>query len=268
MSKEKLLETLGQVKEEFIEEAAPKGLLDNVDTAVEPAKKSGGITKIYPYLKWGALAACLCIIVGLSMKMNLFSAKNEMAPDAVESMKPASDGNYFKEDIITQGKVDKSEKNYSILINSADCSMEESSKSATEEAPTASDYNDKGFPDWGLTLSVENVTSTGLTLVVNQSGGNPTGELMTGEPYRLFTLVDDTWEVVEELPLPEGVDARAWNSIGYSIYKGETREFEINWEWMFGELPSGTYRIIKEFMDFRKTADYDTSEYWVEFNIQ
>lgn len=51
MSKERLLENLGQVREEYIEEAAPKGLLDNADKATEPVKKTGRITKIYPYLK-------------------------------------------------------------------------------------------------------------------------------------------------------------------------------------------------------------------------
>ena len=105
-------------------------------------------------------------------------------------------------------------------------------------------------------------------MVVSQEGGNPTGELQTGDPYRLITLVDGGWKTVEELPLPEGIDGRAWNSIAYLLPKGETREFEINWEWIFGELPSGTYRLIKEFMDFRGTANYDTYEYWVEFEIK
>ena len=127
---------------------------------------------------------------------------------------------------------------------------------------------DEGFPNWGLSLSVKDITSTGLTLVVTQSGGEPTGELQTGDPYRLIALVDETWKNVEELPLPEGVDARAWNSIAYLIPKEDVREFEINWNWMFGELPPGTYRLIKEFMDFRETSNYDTFEYWVEFEIQ
>ena len=39
--------------------------------------------------------------------------------------------------------------------------------------------------DWGLTLSVSDVTATGLTVIFTQSGGNPTGELMTGSYYRL-----------------------------------------------------------------------------------
>ena len=270
MSKERLLETLGHVREEYIEEAAPKGLLDNADMAMEPAKKSGRITKLYPYLKWGSLAACLCIIVGLGIKSIPFSAaKNDMAIDNALSMEFATQGesNNTKAE---SPKYDMDTKTDGVrdYYTFNDTSKENGSE-MKEETTTVLGLGDEGFPDWGLTLSVDNVTSTGLTLVVTQSGGNPTGEfLMTGEPYRLFTLVDGTWEVVEELPLPEGVDGRAWNSIGYPISKGETREFEINWEWMFGELPSGTYRLIKNFMDFRETANYDSADFWVEFEIK
>ncbi len=279
MSKEKLLETLGQVKEEFIEEAAPKGLLDNAEKTADIVKKSGRITKLYPYLKWGSLAACLCIIVGLGMKVMPFSAaKNDAAYESADQMKPATQGESFnaKTDSLKQDKDYSSGKSYSNITNGntadntgeSNYEMNTDCSKASEEAEKAPGQADKGFPDWGLTLSVKNVTSTGLTLVVTQSGGNPTGDILTGEPYRLIALVDDTWKAVEELPLPEGVDGRGFNSIGYWIQKGETREFDINWEWMFGELPSGTYRLIKEFSDFRETANYDPFEYWVEFYIE
>ena len=271
MSNEKLLETLSQVKEEFIEEAAPKGLFVNAETSEEPAIKAGRITKLYPYLKWGALAACLCIIVGLGIKTMPFSAeKNDMAFDnSIQMESSVTHGESYntkaespKQDMDT--KTDGFRDYYTFN----DKTIENDSE-VSEETTIAPGLGDEGFPDWGLTLSVENVTSTGLTLVVTQSGGNPTGEfLMTGEPYRLITLIDGTWNVVEELPLPEGVDGRAWNSIGYPVYKGETREFDINWEWMFGELPSGTYRLIKNFMDFRETANYDSADFWVEFEIK
>jgi len=261
MSKEKLLETIGQVKEEFIEEAAPKGLLANVDTVEGTVKKSGRMSKIYPYLKWGALAACLCIIVGLGMKIAPFSvAENDMAFEAVDQMKPNAESVKTDAESPFYELINKSHADYTTGENT---SIQDNSVAFTEI-----DTVDKGFPDWGLTLSVENVTSTGLTLVVTQSGGNPTGSLETGEAYRLITLKDGTWKVVEELPLPEGVDGRGFNSIGYFIPRGETREFEINWEWIFGELPSGTYRLIKNFTDFRETANYDSADFWVEFEIK
>lgn len=255
MSKERILETIGQVKDEFIEEAAPKGLLNK-------ESKKDGIKNIYPYLKWGALAACLCIIVGLSVKMDLFSAsKEDAAFDTSIQMNQSAE---------TESVMEETKADYERGMNGA------VSDSVTGAYTTGADYNtsaedvmtDEGFPDWGLYLSVKNVTPSGLTLVVTQTGGNPTGELQTGEPYRLISLVDGTWKVVEELPLPEGVDGRGWNSMAYLIQKGETKEFDINWEWIFGELPTGTYRLIKEFMDFKETGNYDTFEYWVEFVIQ
>lgn len=270
MSKERILETIGQVKDEFIVEAAPKGILNKEVTTVS------GKAKVYRVAKWGALAACLCLLVGLGMRMNLFSAaKNDAAFELKDVMMNQS---AETESVMEETKADFSTS----LKNNADTenyggsyTTSAENGSATQETPASAEKIvtddvkvDEGFPDWGLTLSVKNVTSTGLTLAVTQSGGNPTGELQTGEPYRLIVLVDGTWKTVEELPLPEGVDGRAWNSIAYLLPKGETREFEINWEWIFGELPSGTYRLIKEFMDFRETANYDTFEYWIEFEIK
>ncbi len=233
MKEERMLENIGQVEEKFIEEAAPKGLLE------EQISKKQKKTSTYTWIKWGALAASLCIIVGLGIKMTLpmFKPVDASVSNDKDTTVTASDNNLVIED-------------------------------TTIVQTTAEFSSDQGFPNWGLTLSVKDVSATGLTLVVTQSGGEPTGTLETGDPYRLITLVDNTWKTAEELPLPEGVDARAWNSIAYLLPMEDSREFAINWEWMFGELPAGTYRLIKEFMDFRMTADYDTFEYWVEFEIQ
>ena len=42
----------------------------------------------------------------------------------------------------------------------------------------------------------------------------------------------------------------------------------MNWERLYGELPSGSYRIGKEVMDFRATGDYDTNDYYAYFEIE
>jgi len=271
MSKERILETIGQVKDEFIEEAAPKELFNREEEEEKPIKAYFSNAKIYRFAKWGALAACLCILIGVGMKTNLlFNEKNDAA---FEMKDTAMNQSAVTESVMEETKSEagyganmeetKAEYSTNGYIKGADGAVKEDTVTSTE-APAS----DNGFPDWGLTLSVENVTSTCLTLVVTQNGGNPTGNLDTGEAYRLITLEDGVWKAVEELPLPEGVDGRGWNSIAYSIPENETVKFNINWEWIFGELPNGTYRLIKEFMDFRETGDYDTFEYWVEFEIQ
>ena len=118
------------------------------------------------------------------------------------------------------------------------------------------------FPDWGLTLSVKDVTSNGLTLVCAKEGGNPTGELICGTDYRLLVFEDGMWKHV-----PTVVEEYCWDDIGYPIMEGKVREFELSWEWLYGKLPAGTYRLAKGFMDWRDSGDYDEETYWVEFKI-
>ena len=125
------------------------------------------------------------------------------------------------------------------------------------------DIEDKGFPNWGLSLSVEDVTESGLTLVCTQSGGEPTGELQTGGDYKLIVLKDGTWQDV-----PTIIEDYGWTAEAYMIPKDNSTEFDINWEWLYGKLPAGTYRLTKGFMDFRGSGDYDTFAYWTEFEIK
>ena len=121
---------------------------------------------------------------------------------------------------------------------------------------------DEGFPNWGLTLSVKNVTESGLTLVCTQSGGELTGELQTGSDYKLIVL-KEAWEDV-----PTIIEDYGWNTIAYEVFKNGVTEFEYNWEWLYGKLPAGTYRLVKGFTHFRESGDYDTFAYWTEFEIK
>ena len=42
---------------------------------------------------------------------------------------------------------------------------------------------------------------------------------------------------------------------------------EVNWEWLYGKLAPGKYRINKEVMDFRETGDFDEKIYSLEFIV-
>lgn len=102
-----------------------------------------------------------------------------------------------------------------------------------------------------------------LVDVLNGFLGEPSGELMTGEDYYLIVWRAGHWRMV--VPVIENY---AWNSLAHFVPIDSDTEFEIDWEWLYGELEPGTYRIVKEFMDFRKTADYDEAIYWAEFVIE
>ncbi|MBQ8280310.1 MAG: hypothetical protein IJZ23_10745 [Roseburia sp.] len=118
--------------------------------------------------------------------------------------------------------------------------------------------------EWGLTLHAEDVSPTGLTIVCTQSGGSPTGELATGSYYRLEKEETGTWVAVDykNPDMEVGWTAEAW-----MIPMNDTVEWEVDWEWLYGSLPAGHYRIGKEIMDFRGTGDYDKAFYYAEFEI-
>lgn len=120
--------------------------------------------------------------------------------------------------------------------------------------------------EWGVVLTAKDVTPTGLTLAAAQSGGAPAGELQTGSMFWLETYENGVWKPVPEVPTEDGVE-RGWNMIAYLIPVDGSVEWEVNWEYLYGTLPAGTYRIGKEIMDFRGTGDYDTRNYYAEFKL-
>ena len=109
----------------------------------------------------------------------------------------------------------------------------------------------------GLHFSLKEISPTGATLVYNQYDAQaPTGQLEYGEAFVLEVKKDGAWE---EAPVvvegPYGFDDPA-----YLISAGGITERELSWEWLYGALGPGEYRIRKEINDFRKTADYDKYE--------
>lgn len=117
---------------------------------------------------------------------------------------------------------------------------------------------------WGIQLTAAKITATGLTLICNQSGEGPSGELNTGSYYNLEVLEDNQWNAVKMRPQKNDI---AWTSEAWIIPMNDSTEWEVNWEWLYGKLPPGNYRIGKEIMDFRGTGDYDTDIYYAYFAI-
>lgn len=113
----------------------------------------------------------------------------------------------------------------------------------------------------GLTMRAKDVTPTGCTLVFTQSGGNVTGELMTGEEFGLFKRdADGGWK---DLFADRDV---SWIGSGSSIAAGGTTELETYWGGAF-TLEAGRYRIEKEVLDFRGAGDFDEYPIYAEFVI-
>ncbi len=123
---------------------------------------------------------------------------------------------------------------------------------------------EKSAEPWGISLSVKDVTASGLTLIINQSGGEPSGSLEFGSDYQLYVRKGNSWQ-----PVPYAIDGDIiWTAEAYMVNTGGSTEQLLKWDHLYGELRPGTYGILKSFLDFRGTGDYDEGDCWVEFDIE
>ena len=117
--------------------------------------------------------------------------------------------------------------------------------------------------NWGITLTLDNVTPSGGIIKCTQSGGKATGKLQTGSSYIIEKWTQENgWQECDYYAEVE------WTEEAWIIAKDTVSEWEVDWEWIYGKLPKGKYRIGKEIMDFRETGDYDTVMYFAEFYIE
>lgn len=114
----------------------------------------------------------------------------------------------------------------------------------------------------GLSFALKNISPTGAILVFRcYDADAPTGELDTGDDFVLEVQKDGIWQ---EVPIIlEG--NYGFNALAYIIAAGNTTELELSWEWLYGTLSPGTYRIQKSVMDFRESGDYDKYTIYAQF---
>jgi hypothetical protein len=114
----------------------------------------------------------------------------------------------------------------------------------------------------GVTMAVKDgtVSSTGLTVVFESKLNS---ECIYGEYFLLEKEVNGEW-----FQVPIAIDGNyGFNDIGYSLTSEESSEWSVDWEWLYGGLKTGEYRIVKDISDFRGTGDYDKYHLAAEFSI-
>ena len=137
-----------------------------------------------------------------------------------------------------------------------------------EDVPTtpvhfAEPEPDSGAFDWGVTMTAENATPAGCTVVIRQSGGDPTGELNFGEDFWVELQTPSGWM---EFPTTKTPD---WVAVAYVLPEEEEARWDCKWEWLYGTLPEGTYRVGKSLHDWRAPGDLDQQDHYTEpFTIE
>ena len=117
-------------------------------------------------------------------------------------------------------------------------------------------------PDWGITMSAIDITPTGMTLTITQSGGTFPDVLITTPAFYLEMQTSTGWEAMKA---KDGTNV--WEFTAHYLLPNETTESEIDWSEMYGALNPGTYRICKAVSDHLPTHDGQSYTYSFEFII-
>lgn len=121
---------------------------------------------------------------------------------------------------------------------------------------------------WNLEMKATDVTPWGLTVEFIQHGpfqGYDRAELNFGSYYSLETWVDGQWEPVETIPKEYDI---GWTMEAYIINRSDTTQQRVLWNWIYGELPGGKYRIGKSVMLHRPIGDSESEMFYAEFTIE
>lgn len=112
----------------------------------------------------------------------------------------------------------------------------------------------------GITMNIKEgtLTNVGATVVIiDKSSRNN----MYGESYRIDQFVDNEWKELDVVV--EG--NYGFNSIGYTVDEDNKLELDINWEWLYGKLKTGKYRIVKDTSYAGEgTTHYITAEFEIK----
>ena len=112
----------------------------------------------------------------------------------------------------------------------------------------------------GVTMQLEKYTSSGGDVEIRNETDK---EITFGDWYEIQAEVNGKW-----FPLPYIIENATFHQVAYNAPKDETVIHEVEWDVLYGELPKGRYRIIKDMLDFRGTGDYTKYYLVAEFEIK
>ena len=101
-------------------------------------------------------------------------------------------------------------------------------------------YNlDSEIEELSLMVSAVRISSTKATIKFHQYDSEKAGELSSGVDFRIEKKEGNSWEEADIVV--EG--DYGFNSVAYLIAADDVTEYEYDWEWLYGSLDVGEYRI-------------------------
>ena len=89
-----------------------------------------------------------------------------------------------------------------------------------------------------VSMRISNISPTGATVVIQDSNEIPH---TYGAWYQIEKKANGEWQEIETV-----IDNYGFDLVGYLPNNNGEIEFTIEWEWLYGKLPTGQYRLLKQ----------------------
>ena len=103
-----------------------------------------------------------------------------------------------------------------------------------------------------VSIRISDVSESGATVTIKDTNKEP---FLYGEWYSVEKYDGGQWTEIEPI-----IENYAFTMIGYIPDENDEVKFEINWEWFYGKLPAGSYRLIKSVDNKYMSVSFDIAE--------
>ena len=103
-----------------------------------------------------------------------------------------------------------------------------------------------------VSIRILNVSSSGATIIIKDTNDKP---FVYGEWYKIEKESNGKWYEVKTI-----IDDYGFEDIGYLIEENsKNKEITLNvdWKWLYGELPTGQYRLLKQVDNKYISVEFD-----------
>ncbi len=210
---------------------------------------------------------CVLTLVGCGTSNNAERAENIISQSAVEESISSEEINVVSASGDTQEPVQDSQSavdKLSQLKENGYVDNEEQANSDVNVPEIIDSEKDANVfsPLAGVTMEVTEYSNTSVSVRITNDTDK---DIQCGSDFCLEMQDEETEEWRE---LDEVIDNAAFTMEAYRIQKDSPYETVINFEWLYGRLESGRYRMVKTVTDFRGTGDYTDYTYTAEFCIK
>lgn len=112
-----------------------------------------------------------------------------------------------------------------------------------------------------MTIKEGTLTKTGATVIITDLSGN---DNTYGDFFRIDKKENNKWQKLDVVVKGN----YGFNSIGYGVNEDNILEMKIDWNWLYGELDTGEYRLVKDVAVTKDNSYLGTKYIYVEFIIE